>query len=55
VCGPPDEIQTEPRPMTVSDHPSPATQEWRYSDGRKFQFIDDCDCGQFELQVPTLK
>jgi GWxTD domain-containing protein len=55
VYGPPERIQRTPRPMTVSDHPQPAEELWRYSNGREFRFIDACACGYYELDRPQVQ
>jgi GWxTD domain-containing protein len=55
VYGPPERMQRLPRPMTVSDNPQPATELWRYSDGREYIFVDACACNEYRLEVPSIE
>jgi len=48
VEGPADEIVQVPQTMD-------ATQQhhqmiWKYKSGKKFLFVDECDCGQYQLE-----
>jgi len=52
VNGPPEEIgRVTPSASTGPVHPA---EIWRYKDGRQFRFVDSCDCGKYELEIPIL-
>jgi GWxTD domain-containing protein len=52
VNGPPERIEVARSNATTGlIHPS---EDWRYKHGKQFRFVDNCDCGEYELQVPSM-
>lgn len=47
LYGPPDEIRA--LPAEVNGGPKHPTQVWKYNPGKEFRFIDNCNCGTYEL------
>jgi GWxTD domain-containing protein len=51
VNGPPESIEAaRPNATTGLIHPF---EQWNYKGGRTFRFVDTCDCGGYELRVPS--